>query len=91
MKIMITGARGLLGRTLINVLGEHELLGADIGDFDITDPQGKSAEFSGWYAAPNGRLSLKLDIAPNDAIGNWTIQARELASGKSAQGTFLVR
>ena len=39
MKIMITGARGMLGRTLTRVLKEHELLGADIDDFDITDPQ----------------------------------------------------
>ena len=37
MKIMITGARGMLGRTLTRRLNGHELLGVDIGDFDITD------------------------------------------------------
>ncbi|MCP4374899.1 MAG: dTDP-4-dehydrorhamnose reductase [bacterium] len=37
MKIMITGARGMLGRTLVRHLAEHELLPVDIDDFDITD------------------------------------------------------
>jgi dTDP-4-dehydrorhamnose reductase len=38
MKIMITGAHGMLGRTLTRHLKEHELLGVDIEHFDITDP-----------------------------------------------------
>ncbi len=37
MKIMITGARGMLGRTLTRRLKGHEFLAVDIGDFDITD------------------------------------------------------
>ena len=37
MKIMITGAKGMLGRTLTRRLEEHELLPVDIDDFDITD------------------------------------------------------
>jgi len=39
MKIMVTGARGMLGRTLTRRFKEHELLGVDIDDFDITDAQ----------------------------------------------------
>jgi dTDP-4-dehydrorhamnose reductase len=39
MKIMITGAKGMLGRSLTRVLQGHELQGADIDDFDITDPR----------------------------------------------------
>jgi len=39
MKVMITGAHGMLGRTLTRRLKEHELLGVDIEDFDITDPE----------------------------------------------------
>ncbi|MBT3199110.1 MAG: dTDP-4-dehydrorhamnose reductase [Phycisphaerales bacterium] len=38
MKIMITGAHGMLGRTLTRRLKEHELLGVDIDHFDITNP-----------------------------------------------------
>jgi dTDP-4-dehydrorhamnose reductase len=39
MKIMITGANGMLGKTLTRHLAGHELLGVDIGDFDITNAQ----------------------------------------------------
>ncbi len=38
MKILLTGARGMLGRDLLPLLSaKHEVLGKDIQDFDITD------------------------------------------------------
>ena len=37
MKIMITGAHGMLGRTLTRRLKDHQVLGVDIEHFDITD------------------------------------------------------
>jgi dTDP-4-dehydrorhamnose reductase len=38
MKILMTGARGMLGRDLLPLLSaKHEVLGKDIQDFDITD------------------------------------------------------
>jgi dTDP-4-dehydrorhamnose reductase len=46
MKIMITGARGMLGRTLVRHLEEHELLPVDINDFDITDAQATARSVS---------------------------------------------
>ena len=58
---------------------------------DIVDAEGRPAEHSGWYGAKDGRLSLTLDIAPNDAPGNWRLQVRELASGKAAEAVFEVR
>ncbi len=36
MKVLITGARGMLGRTLARHLNEHELILVDIEDFDLT-------------------------------------------------------
>ena len=39
MKIMITGARGMLGRSFTRRFKEHELLPVDIDDFDIIDLQ----------------------------------------------------
>ena len=36
MKILITGGRGMLGRTLQRELAEHELVIADLPDWDIT-------------------------------------------------------
>ncbi|MFO7973661.1 MAG: hypothetical protein R6V12_03415, partial [Candidatus Hydrogenedentota bacterium] len=50
-------------------------------EVDIRDPDGRPAEFSGFYGARDGQLSLTLLPAPNDTPGMWTIEARELASG----------
>ncbi len=58
---------------------------------DITDAAGQPAEGTGWHAAKAGVLKLTLDIAPNDAPGNWTLRARELASGQTAEASFIVR
>lgn len=38
MKVLITGAKGMLGRTLARHLNEHELICVDIDDFDLTSP-----------------------------------------------------
>ena len=37
MKILITGGKGMLGRTLQAALAEHELVVADLPEWDITD------------------------------------------------------
>ena len=37
MRILITGGKGMLGRTLQKELAEHELVVADLPDWDITD------------------------------------------------------
>jgi dTDP-4-dehydrorhamnose reductase len=39
MRILVTGAKGMLGRTLARHLADHELVLADIDDFDLTDAQ----------------------------------------------------
>ena len=51
----------------------------------ISDPDGRPAEFSGFYGAPAGKLDLALTFATNDILGVWTIEARELASGLLAR------
>ncbi len=39
MKVLVTGARGMLGSDLCEALaGEHEVRGVDIEDFDVTEP-----------------------------------------------------
>lgn len=55
---------------------------------NVFDPEGRTAEFSGYYGAANGRLELRLDLAANDVPGLWEVRVRELASGKSASGYF---
>lgn len=43
MRIVITGGKGMLGRTLQRVLKDHELIIADIPEWDITDAAGFDA------------------------------------------------
>ena len=43
MKILITGGKGMLGRTLQRELQDHELVIADLPEADITDPAGFDA------------------------------------------------
>jgi nucleoside-diphosphate-sugar epimerase len=37
MKILITGGKGMLGRTLAKEFSDHEIIVADLPDWDITD------------------------------------------------------
>lgn len=57
---------------------------------EVLDTQGQSAERSGYYAAKDGKLSLTLDLAPNDVPGRWTVRVRDLASGSTATQAFTV-
>ncbi len=57
----------------------------------ILDSENRPAEPSGYYGASGGKLTVSLDVAPNDAAGRWTIAVRELASGKTARGELVVR
>lgn len=57
---------------------------------EIRDAEGRLAEFSGSYAAIGGKLTIALDIAPNDPMGIWQIEVRELASGRTSVHTMRV-
>jgi len=41
MRLLVTGAEGMLGRRVVEQATRrgHETLGVDIGDFDVTDAQ----------------------------------------------------
>lgn len=54
------------------------------------NPRGHPAEFSGFYGAKAGRLSLSLNLARNDTPGDWIIRVRELASGQSTERNLTV-
>jgi len=51
---------------------------------EFVDPAGRLAEFSGWYAAQDGRVQVSTQLARNDTPGLWRIHAQELASGLTA-------
>jgi hypothetical protein len=56
----------------------------------IRDSESRSADLSGYYAALNGTAEIPLDIAPNDPMGTWQIEVRELASSRAAVRSFQV-
>ena len=58
---------------------------------EILDPKGEPGEFSGYYGAKDGALSVNIDIAPNDLAGPWTIRATELASGLRGERQLSMR
>ena len=53
-------------------------------EVEVRDTNGKPAEGSGFYAAKDGKLDVKLDIATNDDPGTWEIHIRELVTRMEA-------
>ena len=51
-------------------------------EVNVRDAEGRLAEFSGYYQAADGAVTINLDVAPNDPFGIWQIEARELGSGR---------
>jgi hypothetical protein len=51
----------------------------------LRDAEGRAAEFSGYYGAAGGKLSIPLELAPNEEPGTWSIEVRELASHRVAR------
>ncbi|NUQ64925.1 MAG: LamG domain-containing protein [Pirellulales bacterium] len=78
--------RGNSGKCLVGVLdAENKPIDAVVPvEVTIRDSAGGTVEFSGSYGAADGKLEIPLDIAPNDPIGIWQVEARELASGRTA-------
>jgi len=50
----------------------------------ILDSQNRVAEKSGYYGAADGKLSLTLELAPNDVPGQWKIEVEEGLTGQKA-------
>jgi len=59
-------------------------------ELEICDPQNRPAELSGYYGAKDGVLSVRSTFARNDLPGEWTVRAKELASGLSRECKIVV-
>lgn len=53
-------------------------------EVEILDADGTRAEYSGYYGAREGVVTIDLTPAANDRPGQWTINVKELASGQVA-------
>jgi hypothetical protein len=60
-------------------------------EVEIRDAEGRRAEGSGYYGAAGGRVTIDLEIAPNEPPGNWYIRVRELASNRRAAASLRIR
>lgn len=56
----------------------------------IEDPEGRVAEYSGYWATEHGKSNVVIDLAPNDVEGVWKVSACELAAGNAASAFFRV-
>lgn len=57
----------------------------------VTDPQGDVTEYSGYYCASRGKLSIGLTPALNDRAGPWKVAVEDLTTGLTAQEAFDLR
>jgi hypothetical protein len=57
----------------------------------VTDPQGRGTEYSGYYCAEGGRLSVPFTPALNDEPGTWRVAVTDLTAGLTAEATATVR
>ncbi len=55
---------------------------------EILDPHGNRSEFSDYYAAEAGLLSLDFIPALNDRAGMWSVQVKDLIAGLQARTSF---
>lgn len=81
-----TAARGSTARCTFEVIDAEDRPVQAVIPLEVTirDSDGRPAEFSGYYAAADGKTEVVLDIGPNDPVGTWQIECRELASGRTA-------
>ena len=80
MKILITGGKGMLGRTLQRELAEHEIVVADLPDWDITDDAAFTAKVS------EARPDVVIHCAAMTKVDDCEAK-RELAFKLNEEGT----
>lgn len=84
LRVPETASRGSAVQVIIEVLDPQGQPVKAVLPVEVTirDSTGRLAEFSGSYAAIDGRVEITLDIAPNEPFGVWQVEVRELASGR---------
>ena len=86
--------RGATGRICVQVNDSRKNPARGVYPLHVCarDPGGRlDPEISGYYAADRGRLTVSFSPAMNARAGTWTLDVRELLSGRRAQRTLRVR
>ena len=59
---------------------------------ELVDPRGRPADhYASNLNAPDGRAQSSLNFALNEQPGAWTLTVRDVATGVTAQTSFVVR
>lgn len=72
------------------IMGQRPLPGVLAVEFTLTDPNGKVYPVSGVRQATAGTAWFEWTPAENDPLGVWTLEAKELVTGKTSRGTVRV-
>ncbi len=83
MRIVITGGKGMLGRTLQQVLNEHEIIVADLPEWDITNAAGFNENLK------NARADVVIHCAAMTAVDKCETEV-DLAYRLNAVGSMNV-
>ena len=95
MRWLVAGARGMLGRDLVELLRSrgHEVTEADLPELDILDPDSCAASVAGHDVVVNVAAYTKVDAAETDepvAFAVNAVGAANLARATHAVGASLV-
>jgi dTDP-4-dehydrorhamnose reductase len=74
MRILVTGGKGMLGRTLVRELSAHEIVVADLPEWDITDADSFSAKVAD--AAPDAIVHCAAMTKVDDCESNRDLAFR---------------
>lgn len=82
MRVLVTGARGMLGRTLARHLSHHELTLVDVEDFDLTDARAtsKAIEESGAEVVVHGAAFTAVDKCETEVDAAFAVNATGTAN-----------
>lgn len=93
MRVLITGANGMLGRDLQEALVGHEVTALGRADLDVTDPEAADAAVSGHDAVVNCAAYTKVDDAEAHEAEAYAVNATgpaNLAAACARRGARLV-
>lgn len=93
MRVLVTGANGMLGRDLQEALVGHEVTALGRADLDVTDPEAVDAAVSGHDAVVNCAAYTKVDDAEAHEAEAYAVNATgpaNLAAACARRGARLV-
>lgn len=93
MRVLVTGANGMLGRDLQEALGGHEVTALGRADLDVTDPEAVDAAVSEHDAVVNCAAYTKVDDAEAHEAEAYAVNATgpaNLAAACARRGARLV-